>query len=154
MPLAGIEPVRDRNITPDAPDWLHGATERLNWKAILHGEPHARFSNSVAVCLAISATRSNQMSVQPSRIAPRRLILFSGRFDTKENDMTQTQLNRAVSRATGEDFDLISRRGFSFVDGDPPLQSDDLEDLVVDWDQIQAEITTAMFRNRQHDRSA
>ena len=80
--------------------------------------------------------------------------MFSGRFDKKENDMTQTQLNRAVSRATGEDFDLISRRGFSFVDGDPPLQSDDLEDLVVDWDQIQAEITTAIFRNRQHDRSA
>ena len=90
---AGFEPKRDRIIASDAPDRLHGATVRVNSKAILHGEPHARFRNSVAVCLAISATRSNQISVQPSRIAPRRLILFSGRFDKKENDMTQTQLN-------------------------------------------------------------
>ena len=63
--------------------------------------------------------------------------------------MTQSQLNRAVSRATGEDCDLIDRRGFSIVDDEMPLQEDDLEALIVDWDQIQAEQTTAMFRDRQ-----
>lgn len=63
--------------------------------------------------------------------------------------MTQSQLNRAVSRATGEDFELIERRGFSIVDDEQPIQDDDLAALVVDWDQIQAEQTTAMFRDRQ-----
>ena len=63
--------------------------------------------------------------------------------------MTQTQINRAVSRATGEDCDLIDRRGFSLVDDELPLQNDDLEALMIDWDQIQAEQATAMFRDRQ-----
>ncbi len=68
--------------------------------------------------------------------------------------MTQSQLNRAVSRATGEDFDLIDHRGFSLVDDQSPLQDDDLEALIVDWDQIQAEQATAMFRDRQAPQAA
>ena len=68
--------------------------------------------------------------------------------------MTQSQLNRAVSRATGEDFDLIDHRGFSLVDDQSPLQDYDLEALIVDWDQIQAEQATAMFRDRQAHQAA
>ncbi len=68
--------------------------------------------------------------------------------------MTQSQLNRAVSRATGEDFDLIDHRGFSLVDDQSPLQDDELEALIVDWDQIQAEQATAMFRDRQAPQAA
>lgn len=63
--------------------------------------------------------------------------------------MTQNQLNRAVSRATGEDFELIDARGFSLVDDELPLQDDDLEALMIDWDQMQAEQAMAMFRDRQ-----
>lgn len=63
--------------------------------------------------------------------------------------MTQSQLNRAVSRVTGDDFDVIDHRGFSLVDDECPIQEDDLQALIVDWDQIQAEQTTAMFRDRQ-----
>ena len=68
--------------------------------------------------------------------------------------MTQSQLNRAVSRATGEDCDLIDHRGFSLVDDQSPLQDYDLEALIVDWDQIQAEQATAMFRDRQAPQAA
>ena len=68
--------------------------------------------------------------------------------------MTQSQLNRAVSRATGEDFDLIDHRGFSLVDDQSPLQDDELEALIVDWEQIQAEQATAMFRDRQAPQAA
>ena len=63
--------------------------------------------------------------------------------------MTQSQLNQAVSRATGDDFDVIDSRGFSLVDDECPVQEDDLQALVVDWDRVQAEQTTAMFRDRQ-----
>ena len=53
--------------------------------------------------------------------------------------MTQSELNRAVSQATGEDVSEIQQRGFSLVDAFP----DDAFDLgevglpepqVVDWD--------------------
>ena len=68
--------------------------------------------------------------------------------------MTQSQLNRAVSRATDEDCDLIDHRGFSLVDDESPVQDDDMEALIVDWDQIQAEQATAMFRDRQAPQAA
>ena len=68
--------------------------------------------------------------------------------------MTQTQLNRAVSRATGEDYDLIDHRGFSLVDDELPFQNDDLEALTIDWDQVQAEQAIAMFRDRQVPQAA
>jgi hypothetical protein len=51
--------------------------------------------------------------------------------------MTQTQLNRAVSRATGESLSTICRRGFV------PLTVGPVEierrPLVVDWDRLDAE---------------
>ena len=47
--------------------------------------------------------------------------------------MTQRQLERAVARQTGESMSTIRNRGFSIVE--PP----DLEPLVVDWDELQAE---------------
>jgi hypothetical protein len=68
--------------------------------------------------------------------------------------MTQSQLNRAVSRATGEDYDLIDHRGFSLLDDELPLQNDDLEAQMIDWDQIQADQATAMFRDRQEPHMA
>ena len=53
--------------------------------------------------------------------------------------MTQSELNRAVSQATGEDVDEIQQRGFSLVGvflGDVfELDSADMPDpQVVDWD--------------------
>ena len=68
--------------------------------------------------------------------------------------MTQSQLNRAVSRATGDDFDVIDRHGFSLVDDESPIQVDDLEALTLDWDQIQADQATSMFRDRQESHPA
>ena len=68
--------------------------------------------------------------------------------------MTQAQLNRAISRATGDDFDVIDRHGFSLVDDECPVQEDDLEALIIDWDQIQAEQNMALFRDRQPPQAA
>ena len=68
--------------------------------------------------------------------------------------MNQAQINRAVSRATGEECEVIQRRGFSLVDDEPPLDDADIEALIVDWDQIQAEQTTSMFRDRQEPNMA
>ena len=48
--------------------------------------------------------------------------------------MTQHQLNRAVSAATGEDFDVIASRGFSLVEEETPDEDDDLRQYI-DWDQ-------------------
>ena len=63
--------------------------------------------------------------------------------------MTQAQLNHAVSKSTGDDFDVIDRRGFSLVDDEPPVQEDDLLLLVMDWQQIEDEQATAVNR-RSH----
>ncbi len=63
--------------------------------------------------------------------------------------MTQAQLNRAVSKSTGDDFDVIDRRGFSLVDDEPPVQDDDLLALINDWQQIEDEQATAANR-RSH----
>jgi hypothetical protein len=62
--------------------------------------------------------------------------------------MTQSELNRAVARMTGEDQETIACRGFSLVDADAPLVEDDLELLIVDGDQLQAERNTAMLAPR------
>ena len=53
--------------------------------------------------------------------------------------MTQSELNRAVSQATGEDINEIQQRGFSLVEAFPDdafdLGTMDLpEPQVVDWD--------------------
>ena len=60
--------------------------------------------------------------------------------------MTQAQLNRAVSKATGDDCDVIDRRGFTLVDDEQPLQEDDLLALVTDWQRLEAEREAATRR--------
>ncbi len=60
--------------------------------------------------------------------------------------MTQSQLNRAVSHATGEDCDVIARHGFSLVDQESPVQEGDLIALVTDWQQLEAEHVAATRR--------
>jgi hypothetical protein len=47
--------------------------------------------------------------------------------------MTQRELEREVSRTTGESLDVIRNLGFSLVE--PP----DLEPLTVDWDELDAQ---------------
>lgn len=60
--------------------------------------------------------------------------------------MTQSQLNRAVSHATGDDCEVIARHGFSLVDDECPVQDDDLLALVTDWQQLEAEHVAATRR--------
>lgn len=59
--------------------------------------------------------------------------------------MTQTELHRAISRATGDDIDTIVRRGFSLVDEEEPAAEDDLLAQFLDWDQLQADRNTAVL---------
>jgi hypothetical protein len=53
--------------------------------------------------------------------------------------MKQSELNRAVARATGEHLRVISRLGFSLADP-VSVQHDpepcDIEDMIVDWDAL------------------
>ena len=54
--------------------------------------------------------------------------------------MRQTEINRAVARATGESVCTVSQLGFSLadpgaVDHDP--EPCHIEDLIVDWDQLE-----------------
>ena len=56
--------------------------------------------------------------------------------------MTQNDLNCAVARATGENLRVIRELGFSladpvFVEHDP--EPSDIEDMIVDWDLLDAE---------------
>ncbi len=60
--------------------------------------------------------------------------------------MTQSQLNRAVSHATGDDCDVIARHGFSLVEDEYPVQDDELLALVTDWQQLEAEHVAATRR--------
>jgi len=61
--------------------------------------------------------------------------------------MTQTELHRAISRATGDDVEVIARRGFSLVDEDAPLDGE-LDELAIDWDRLQAERNTSVLAQR------
>ncbi len=59
--------------------------------------------------------------------------------------MTQRELERELSLATGESLSTIRSRGFSIVE--PP----DLEPLIVDWDelqQVQAPRISKSYRRR------
>ena len=61
--------------------------------------------------------------------------------------MTQRDLNRAVSRATGETVTEISHRGFTRLE---PLPAEPaVEDLILDWDRAQEEQNVALFRRRE-----
>jgi hypothetical protein len=56
--------------------------------------------------------------------------------------MTQSELNRAVARATGENLRVISRLGFGladpvFVEHDP--EPCDVEARCLDWDAVDSE---------------
>jgi len=64
--------------------------------------------------------------------------------------MTQAQLNRAVSNATGEDFEVIVRRGFSLLEEDFPEEDDGLQ-LFFDWDEHAADQSDPEYRDRQCD---
>jgi hypothetical protein len=74
----------------------------------------------------------------PGRGAPLRggLPLFF-RFPSpvleRTHSMTQAELEREISRATGESVGTIRSLGFSLIE--PP----DLEPLTVDWDALEAD---------------
>ena len=57
--------------------------------------------------------------------------------------MTQNDLNRAVARQTGETVETVSRRGFGQLVPLPP--EPDAEDLILDWDRVQAARNVALF---------
>lgn len=56
--------------------------------------------------------------------------------------MKQSELNRAVAKATGENLRVISQLGFSLADP-ISVQHDpepcDVEDMIVDWDALELE---------------
>jgi hypothetical protein len=54
-------------------------------------------------------------------------------FYSKEEAMTQHELNRAIARATGESVTLISNMGFVPLTHAPQ----EYEPQTVDWDEIQ-----------------
>jgi hypothetical protein len=60
--------------------------------------------------------------------------------------MTQQEVNRAVSRATGESVGEISHRGFVPLT-EIPFERDP-EDLILDWDLVQLERNVALFEER------
>ncbi|TWT38937.1 hypothetical protein [Blastopirellula retiformator] len=54
--------------------------------------------------------------------------------------MHQSDLNRAVSRATGETVSTIKRLGFLIADPDLALDphDEDLGPYMIDWDELEA----------------
>lgn len=54
--------------------------------------------------------------------------------------MRQELLERAVARATGDEFSTIRERGFSIVEDWSAVQDDDLDAIIRDWERIQSEI--------------
>jgi hypothetical protein len=62
-------------------------------------------------------------------------------FPLEEYSMTQADLERQVSRATGESRRTIRRRGFSILPpGEQPLDDESQEagPLMIDWDEQDA----------------
>jgi len=60
--------------------------------------------------------------------------------------MNETDLYRAVARATGESVDTLRRLGFSLVDVDQPEETSsglDREIPVIDWDGLEEDRLTA-----------
>ena len=56
--------------------------------------------------------------------------------------MTQSELHRALSRATGEPVGTLRRLGFSLLDNElqgPETDFPDAEPRVVDWDELEAD---------------
>jgi hypothetical protein len=63
--------------------------------------------------------------------------------------MHQSELNRCVARALGEEVEFIARRGFSLETEILPQEEDELLAHMVDWDQLQTEQATALFPDRE-----
>jgi len=68
--------------------------------------------------------------------------------------MTQWDLNRAVARATGESVSFVKHRGF-LID-EPAHDADasdfvDIEPLVIDWDQLDAERSVPILGRPCHE---
>jgi len=61
--------------------------------------------------------------------------------------MNQRQLNREVSRKTGESVATISARGFVALTGQPYER--DPEDLIVDWDALDRERSLSVMSGRK-----
>ena len=59
--------------------------------------------------------------------------------------MLQAALNQAVARSTGDDCDVINRRGFSLVESASAIDESDFDALVADWDFLQQEIDSHRF---------
>jgi hypothetical protein len=69
----------------------------------------------------------------------------------KGRDMTQSRLNRAVARATGESLSIIQKLGFSIVDPDKPdfdPEPTPAMPQTVDWDDFDAR-RVVLFPTRQ-----
>ncbi|MCA9124972.1 MAG: hypothetical protein KDB11_32570 [Planctomycetales bacterium] len=68
--------------------------------------------------------------------------------------MTQSQLDRQIARATGEDLREIQRRGFSLADPaetnfDP--EPDCLPPQIIDWDDLESQRYEASAWRREHE---
>ena len=63
--------------------------------------------------------------------------------------MTRRQLLLAIANVTGEDSREIRRRGFSLVDARPPISAEDFDQLIDDWDQIEAEELIERYQERR-----
>ena len=71
--------------------------------------------------------------------------------------MNQSDLNRAVAKATGETPRVISELGFSLAD--PPSaehdpEPSDVEDLIVDWDSLALERNVPVTTDRSREAAA
>jgi len=69
--------------------------------------------------------------------------------------MKQTDLNRAVARATGETVCTIQRLGFLLADPDVDIDPhcDDSGPYVIDWDELELQRNAAEV-GRPHDEPA
>lgn len=59
--------------------------------------------------------------------------------------MTQAEINRAVALVTGESICTVSHLGFTIADPDVvnhDPEPSDIEDLIVDWDDLDAQRNT------------
>ena len=67
--------------------------------------------------------------------------------------MRQADINRAVARATGESVRTVSELGFSLVDPccvDHDPEPCHIEDLIVDWDQLELQRSFASTDSYPH----
>ena len=68
--------------------------------------------------------------------------------------MNQTQINREVSKVTGEFICTIAQRGFSLAPWIPSEPGWCAIDGLVDWDYIDGTKTTALFLDKQLQHAA